>query len=85
MKFQELLCYIILIGLLIFFIGERKKDEPKINVLHEAENIAVPEDYRKIIGYDSVEAVFFMGKWEVNFCYPNQWEFEKFKLDTTKK
>lgn len=85
MKIQELLCYVILIGLLIFFIGERKKDEPKINVLHEAENVAVPEDYRKIIGYDSVEIIFTGGKWWVNFCYPNEWVLNKFKFDTTKK
>lgn len=27
MKIQELLCYVILIGLFVYFIGEKKKDE----------------------------------------------------------
>lgn len=83
MKIQELLCYVIIVGLFIFFVSEHKRDEPKIKVLHELENVAVPDEYRKIIGYDSVQ-MFFLGKWEANFCYPNEWVLNKFKPDTIK-
>jgi hypothetical protein len=24
--------------------------------------------------------VYFQGKWEANFCYPNEWERNKFKI-----
>lgn len=84
MKIKELLCYVFLMGLLVFLIGEKKKEEPKINTLHELQNIPVPEYYRKIIGYDSLQMIYFLGKWEVNFCYPNEWVLNKFKLDTIK-
>lgn len=50
--------------------------------LKEAENVAMPEYYRHITGYDSVEVIFFMGKWKVNFCYPNEWERNKYKFDS---
>lgn len=48
-------------------------------VLHEVEKVAVSDFYRKIIGYDSLEMIYSLNKWNVNFCYPNEWGFEKFK------
>lgn len=54
----------------------------EIGVLYEGQKIAMPEYHRHITGYDSVQVIIHNGKWEANFCYPNKWEFNKFKLDT---
>lgn len=65
------------------------------NVLHEGDKIAMPEFYRRITGFDSIQLVAggrgkyneekkdFDVTWDslfVHFCYPNEWEFEKFKI-----
>lgn len=47
--------------------------------------VSVPERYRPVVGMDSIQ--IFIGiddKWKVNFCYPNKWERNKFKLDSLK-
>jgi hypothetical protein len=59
--------------------------------------IAMPDNFRKVTGYDSIQLVFggrskyneakkdYDVTWDslyANFCYPNKWEFEKFKKDT---
>lgn len=46
-------------------------------------NIPMPEEFRKLTGYDSIQ-VISLGKDTLyaNFCYPNEWEFFKFKKDT---
>lgn len=41
--------------------------------LFEYEKLAVPEYYRAIIGYDSVQLTteLWTKRWVANFCYPN--------------
>lgn len=62
----------LLILTMLWFCGCKEK---KQHVLHEMENVAVPEEYRKIIGKDSMQIFFatISKKWLVNFCYPNKW------------
>lgn len=55
------------------------KNKRPVYVLHEVEKVAVPDFYRKILGYDSLEMIYSLNKWNVNFCYPNEWEYGKFK------
>jgi len=51
--------------------------------IYEMEKMPMPDEYRKWTGYDSVTYHYFSGKLEVDFCYPNEWEFYKYrKCDT---
>jgi hypothetical protein len=47
-------------------------------------NVALDQYWRRVTGYDSIQMYEFLGKREVNFCYPNRWERLKFQIDTTK-
>lgn len=59
--------------------------------------ISMPDYYRKVTGYDSIQLVYGgRGRYNykkqtfdvtrdslfANFCYPNKWQFNKFKTDT---
>lgn len=51
-------------------------------VLHEI--IPMDNIYRKSTGCDSIEILpnYFGTKLEASFCYPNQWQFEKYRKNT---
>lgn len=85
----------ILVLLTLYICGCEGAYKKEKGVLYEGQNVAMPEFYRKITGYDSIQLVFggrgkyneekkdFDVTWDsmfVHFCYPNQWEFEKFKI-----
>lgn len=74
--------------------GCSREKEPEIL---NGQTIAMPDYYRKITGYDSIQLVFggrgnydeakqdYDVTWDslyANFCYPNKWQFEKFEKDT---
>ena len=69
--------------LFIYGCGEMYKQEE--GVLYDNQMVAMPEGYRKLTGYDSIQVLYYkpgspLGDgWEGHFCYPNEWEFEKFK------
>jgi len=80
--------------LFIFIVGCKSGNAPMVL---DNNMIAMPEYYRRIIGYDSIQLVYgahskyneskqdFDVTWDslyANFCYQNEWEFEKFKKDT---
>jgi len=50
------------------------------------EMVPMKEFWRPITGFDSIQLLrigdYDNGKIMVNFCYPNKWEFEKFRKDT---
>lgn len=58
------------------------KEHPNYN---EHQCVALDDFYRKVTGYDSVQLIYFLGKWEANFCYPNkyQWNYKKFRAFDT--
>lgn len=60
-----------------YYIVVRKSIEHRYQFthepLHEFEKVAVPEYYRAVIGYDSLQVTWFMNKREVNFCNPNKY------------
>lgn len=79
MKYVLIFCIgVIMVWLWVSIYRSENNHRPNY-VLHEVEKVAVPDFYRKIIGYDSLEMIYSLNKWNVNFCYPNKWEFEKFK------
>ena len=57
-------------------------------ILYEAERAPLDAYWRRITGYDSVQVYYglsdkgYADKVTVNFCYPNEWDREKFKIDT---
>lgn len=73
--------------ILILFIGCNDCHETHYRYKYQPvdnKKIAMPDEYwRKLTGYDSIQLISF-GKDTLyaNFCYPNEWEFYKFKKDT---
>lgn len=78
---------------IVFFVLVIKKPYDNIDNTHSP----MPEYFRKVTGYDSIQLVYggratynenkhrYDVTWDslfANFCYPNKWEFEKFKKDT---
>lgn len=62
---------------------------PKERILYEGRKVAMPKEYRRMTGYDSIQVVYYRpgsmlsNGWEGHFCYPNELEFEKWKYDST--
>lgn len=57
-------------------------EKQHLDVLMGERPIGLSDFYKRITGYDSVQLINFQGQLEVNFCYPNKWEFEKWKIDS---
>lgn len=74
-----------MLSLLMVFaiIGCREKriNSYSMDIWVAQTHVAVPEEFRKIIGYDSMQFIFNndTDKIRVNFCYPNKWERYKWK------
>lgn len=68
---------LLMLGLVIFSC---KENGYEMGVLYEGQCIAIPDYYRRLFGYDSVQFIDFMGKREANFCYPNK--FRDYQRDT---
>ena len=83
-----------LLILSVIFIGCMNKGNQKVS---RDTMIAMPDFYKPITGCDSIQLVLggrgkynelkqdFDVTWDslyANFCYPNKWEFEKWKKDT---
>jgi hypothetical protein len=71
----------ILISISIFLIGCKSQIYKYKSV--DNKKIPMPEEFRKLTGYDSIQLISF-GKDTLyaNFCYPNEWAYFKFKKDT---
>lgn len=57
-------------------------DETSMIVYTMYTHIPLDDFYRKVTGYDSLQLIIRNGKLEGNFCFPNQWEFNKWRKDT---
>jgi hypothetical protein len=75
---------------MLLFIGCNQKNwypetdnETSMIVYTMATHIPLEDFYRKLTGYDSLQLIIRNGgKLGANFCFPNQWEFEKWRKDT---
>jgi len=76
--------------ILVVVIASCKSDNPTYNRMQYVrvvvDKFPINEFMRKITGYDSIQISPKLTDTgivlEPNFCYPNEWEFEKFKKDT---
>jgi len=79
---MKLLLYAII--LLSMGCTQKKDNEYYMTVYSMARLIPIDSFHRTIVGYDSIQLIIRNGKLEGNFCYPNKWEFEKWRKDTVK-
>ena len=72
---------ILSISILAFLIGCKSQTYKYKSV--DNKKIPMPEELRKLTGYDSIQLISF-GKDTLyaNFCYPNEWAYFKYKKDT---
>lgn len=63
----------------VFFIIDGDTIGRSPTKLHQGETLSLDSTQMMITGYDSVQVVFFMGRWEVNFCYPNKWQNDVYR------
>lgn len=86
--------HLVILLLCAFLYECSYKEEPAIK---DNTKIAMPHYFRKVTGYDSIQLIFggrsryneakknYDVTWDslcAEFCYPNKYQFEKFKKDT---
>ena len=67
-----LVCIAIYIGYKLCTTVPEHKRIPFGPIVYPLQCMPMPDQYRSITGYDSVQYLYFMDKLELNFCHPNK-------------
>jgi len=65
--------YSVILTIAMLLIGCKEKIDSKYDFRMHDKLIAMPNDWRKTTGYDSIQLIYRGDSIYANFCYPTKW------------